>query len=207
MKNTFFGHSLACALLAAIPAIAAAQDRPAAVVRPAAVRPVDPIPDPRPEPDADLRSRFAGRYVFSVVDTHAPAGAYTAGVARMKVSRDGLFVMTVHNPSVGSSVTLTGEVTRRGHLVFVPPLGENVRAAIKILARGRIVTGLYGRYKIALGPIIDPAPGPDPLPLDPVDLGDDRGNAADLVVDVDPITHVPVVAKSGVVMGFRTAVD
>ncbi len=207
MKAKILTKTLVGILALGIPALSVAQDnRPGD--RPE-VKPVDPADRPeRPDEPGDgpgdslHPSKFAGRYVFAVVDTQAPAGTHTAGVGRMKVNNQGLFVMVIKNPSNGASGTLTGFVTRRGKLVFVPPLGENVRAAVRILSRRRCVTGMYGRYQIKIGPIVDPPP-PDPEPLPPVAAADaevdDGGNA----VEVDPITRVPIVVKSGVVIGFR----
>jgi hypothetical protein len=174
------------------------------------LRPVGDRPAPTDEERPQQHFRYSGHYAFSVVDTNAPAGTYTAGVGRIKVNHDGIFVMTLLNPSVNATATLTGIVTPRGKLEFIPSLGSNVRTSIRILARGRVVTGVYGRYKIAFGPIIDPI---DPVDVDPIDVLD-RGDlpAADgavLVpvgeVDADPITRVPVVTKTGVVIGFRAA--
>jgi hypothetical protein len=164
------------------------------LVRPTKTDAVSIAPRPVPpdiEPPTDLISRFRGHYVFSVVDTKAPRGRYTAGVGRMKVGGDGRFVMLLKNPEFGTSGILSGIVRRDRRLVFVPPLGQNVRAAVKIRARGRVVTGLYGRYKLTL-----PVPGPDPGP-DPVVTGGPS------VEEVDPITLRPVIEKVGMVIGFR----
>ncbi|MEM9480838.1 MAG: hypothetical protein AAGA58_14375 [Verrucomicrobiota bacterium] len=179
-----------------------------ALVRPTKATDATVAPRPVPpdvEPPNDVPpSRFAGHYVFSVVDTKAPRGSFTSGVGRMKVSDDGRFIMLLKNPEYGTSGILTGLVRRDGLLVFVPPLGQNVRAAVKIRARGRVVTGLYGRYKLTL-PVPEPDPDPDSVPTPGGDINIDEPViiGPPVVEPVDPITLRPVIEKSGVVIGFR----